>query len=266
MYEVYLATVDRGRVFVMDFERWGMAGAQPRFQVDIAGGGIMRTLGELAVQRPDDGPRFEASHRKQFTGIGHPVARFIAAAGSLVPRLLREVDRLTADEAAVRVLGKHLLASLERANKTSDGYRDAHMAYQRWAAVHAPDAVGDDAKREAIDARLAEVGTLRAQVAARDRTIKHLRYYEIHDDAVRTLTENLTTAAAGTPLEALAADAATNLEQLRKQRDEARAERDRMSPVYSIAHKLYDAVTAEDEARLLGELHEAVHAARSEKP
>jgi hypothetical protein len=31
-----------------------------------------------------------------------------------------------------------------------------------------------------------------------------------------------------------------------------------MRPIYSIAHKLYDAVTAEDEARALGELHEAV--------
>ena len=33
MHEVYLATVNRGRVYVMDFVRWGMAGAQPRFQV-----------------------------------------------------------------------------------------------------------------------------------------------------------------------------------------------------------------------------------------
>jgi hypothetical protein len=33
MREVYLATIDRGRVFVMDFVRWGMSSAQPRFQL-----------------------------------------------------------------------------------------------------------------------------------------------------------------------------------------------------------------------------------------
>jgi hypothetical protein len=47
-----------------------------------------------------------------------------------------------------------LLAQLKLATSTSDGYREAHMAYQRWAAVHAPSATGDEAKREVIDARL----------------------------------------------------------------------------------------------------------------
>lgn len=82
MYDVYLATVDRGRRFVMDFVRWGMSGAQPRFQVRIngdEGSGIMRSVGELGKDESSLGPLFEASHRRQFTGIGHPDAAYIAA-------------------------------------------------------------------------------------------------------------------------------------------------------------------------------------------
>ena len=75
MYDVCLATVDRGREFVMDFVRWGMAGAQPRFQIDHR----MVTLGELAADEHALGPKFEVSYRRQFAGIGHPDARHIAA-------------------------------------------------------------------------------------------------------------------------------------------------------------------------------------------
>jgi hypothetical protein len=158
MHEVDLATVDRGRVFVMQFDRWGMRGAQPRFQVRLngePGSGIMRDLGDLG---PALGPQMIGSHRNDFIGIGHPDARFIAACSTLVPRLLREVDRL---RPALTVC-TDLLAQLKQSNATSDGYRDAHMAYQRWAAVHAPDATSDEAKRSVIDARLAEVDRLRA--------------------------------------------------------------------------------------------------------
>lgn len=107
MNEVYLATVNRGRRFVMDFVRWGMGGAQPRFQVSIDGrdeaGGVMRSLAQLAEgdenaagRLPPLGPKFEASHRKQFTGIGHADAAFIAAANpAAVLALLDEVARLT---------------------------------------------------------------------------------------------------------------------------------------------------------------------------
>jgi hypothetical protein len=92
MSEVYLATVDRGRIFVMDFVRWGMGCAQPRFQVRIGEqGGIMRKLSELDG---DNAPTMVASHRKEFVGIGHPDAAFIAAARSAVPELIDECERL----------------------------------------------------------------------------------------------------------------------------------------------------------------------------
>lgn len=98
--EVYLATVHGGRVFVMDFVRWGMCGAQPRFQVGIEGregSGFMRTLAELTAGGGDLGVRYEVPYRKQFVGIGHPAARFLAESRALVDELLAEVKRLRAD-------------------------------------------------------------------------------------------------------------------------------------------------------------------------
>jgi len=75
MHSVYLATVHGGRVFVLDFERWGMRGAQPRFQMDRR----MVELGELAKQEHPFGPKFEVPYRRDFHGIGHPDAEHIAA-------------------------------------------------------------------------------------------------------------------------------------------------------------------------------------------
>jgi hypothetical protein len=41
---IYLATQRRGRIFVMSFDRWGMRGATPTFQVN----GCMEPASELA--------------------------------------------------------------------------------------------------------------------------------------------------------------------------------------------------------------------------
>lgn len=92
--EVYLATVHDGRVIIMDFERWGMGGAQPRFQIALdgePGNGVMRKLVDLP---PALGPQMVGSHRNDFVGIGHPAARFMAESPALVDRLLAEIDRL----------------------------------------------------------------------------------------------------------------------------------------------------------------------------
>jgi hypothetical protein len=108
MCDVYLATKLGGRRSVMDFARWGMSGAQPRFQVTIdgneAGGGVMRSVRELAEgdanakgRLPLLGPLFEVDYRRQFVGIGHPDARLIAAAPTLIRKLLAEVGRLKAE-------------------------------------------------------------------------------------------------------------------------------------------------------------------------
>lgn len=93
--EVYLATVNGGRVFVMDFVRWGMTGAQPRFQVDSA----MVTLSELGKQEHPLGPKFEVPYRRQFVGIGHPDAQHIAANSPDVTLAL--IDRIRELEEAL---------------------------------------------------------------------------------------------------------------------------------------------------------------------
>lgn len=93
MYSIYLATAHSGRVLVMDFERWGMSGAQPRFQVDHR----MVRLGELGMQESPLGPKFEVPYRRDFHGIGHPDAEHIAANDpsttlALIARI-RELER-----------------------------------------------------------------------------------------------------------------------------------------------------------------------------
>jgi hypothetical protein len=103
--EVYLATVHGGRIFVMDFARWGMQGGQPRFQLRAngqvsgvdsqwGGTGYMHTLRALAEQHSPHGPAFEGVHTTRFTGIGHPVARLIEQAPTLLGALLDHVAEL----------------------------------------------------------------------------------------------------------------------------------------------------------------------------
>lgn len=95
MHEVYLSTVDRGRVFIMDFARWGMTGAQPRFQIDHR----MVTCGEFGKQEHPMGPLFEVPYRRAFVGIGHPDAQHIAA--NSPPVTLALISRIRDLEAAL---------------------------------------------------------------------------------------------------------------------------------------------------------------------
>lgn len=71
--------------------------------------------------------------------------------------------RKPATVAELRALCEELLESTRLAHRTSDAYRDALMAYQRWAAKLAPDSIGDDVKRAAIEG---EIARLRAEVSA----------------------------------------------------------------------------------------------------
>ena len=79
-----LATPDRGRVFVMQFARAGMQGAQPVFQVAPGGSGIMTPLFELGgvATAPDHNGEVE---------VTHPDALLMAAA----PELLAALQELT---------------------------------------------------------------------------------------------------------------------------------------------------------------------------
>jgi hypothetical protein len=70
---------------VMDFERWGMGGAVPRFRDD---NGMMvkaHLLGEIVPGR--------AHHSHWFQNINHPDARLIAAAPELLSALVKLTTR-----------------------------------------------------------------------------------------------------------------------------------------------------------------------------
>jgi hypothetical protein len=77
--DVHLSTVHGGRVFVMNFARWGMRSAQPLFQVRKASGGVMTPVADLAVR--------EVPYRSDFLEVDHPDARLIAAAPELLAAL-----------------------------------------------------------------------------------------------------------------------------------------------------------------------------------
>jgi hypothetical protein len=62
------------------------------------------------------------------------------------------------------------------------------------------------------------------QIIQLERTLKFARYFTIDDEAIDIYTKKLRDQTEGTPLEALADDCATNVEQLRKERDAARGE------------------------------------------
>jgi hypothetical protein len=92
-HSAYLASTHSGRRFVLDFDRWGMTGGQPRFQIDHR----MVRLGELAKTEHPLGPKFEVPYRRDFVGIGHPDATHIAANDptttlALIARI-RELER-----------------------------------------------------------------------------------------------------------------------------------------------------------------------------
>ncbi|NVJ13161.1 hypothetical protein [Myxococcus sp. AM010] len=84
---LHLATVNRGRRYVMDFVRMGMRSAQPRFQPP---GGFMVPASDLA--------EYEVEYRDDIKGIAHPDARFLAASWEDVRDLLAHITSITARE------------------------------------------------------------------------------------------------------------------------------------------------------------------------
>lgn len=174
-YDVYLATTHSGRRFVMDFVRWGMgAAAQPRFQVtidgDASGGGVMRSLKALAdgdenaktkaLDLPQLGPKFEVDYRRQFVGIGHPDAAFIAAANpAAVIALLDDNDQLRAEvERLDAALGEEIDERDARL-KQIDDIADALGDEGEWSNLHDR----GQAAYELASSAVAEVESLRAE-------------------------------------------------------------------------------------------------------
>lgn len=89
---ITLCTKDDGMLYVMDFVRWGMQNAQPRFQAS----GMTPTKDLPIFQvAPDatsiDDPRV---YRGTMIGIRHPDAEFIAHSRQDIDDLLAYIDEL----------------------------------------------------------------------------------------------------------------------------------------------------------------------------
>lgn len=85
-HEIYLATVHGGRRIVMDFVRWGMQRAQPRFQPRDKG--YMIDSADLV--------NYEKDYRKDFIGINNADAEFIAQSRTIIRELLNHIAALSA--------------------------------------------------------------------------------------------------------------------------------------------------------------------------
>lgn len=109
---VYLATTHSGRRYVMDFVRWGMKGAQPRFQPERGGMVDAKDLLQFEVGDRDivgmDAAKKDGSvYRYDVRGIDCPDARYIAAVNpaaisellSTLESLQRENERLERERA-----------------------------------------------------------------------------------------------------------------------------------------------------------------------
>ena len=91
--DMRLQAQHHGGLTVMDFERWGMQSACPRFAKNWA---MYRAdeMVEYQVHQLGWVDKSEPPYRADISGIDHPDARFIAAAREDVPALLAEVQRL----------------------------------------------------------------------------------------------------------------------------------------------------------------------------
>ncbi len=103
---VYLATQRWGRHLVMQFERWGMQGAQPSFFERPDPADVRRSIaGEAKHRNAADVPVYEVAphatskadpdvYREDLIGLRNADAQFIAHSRSDVEWLVVEVDRL----------------------------------------------------------------------------------------------------------------------------------------------------------------------------
>ena len=92
-HHVYLATVHSGRRYIMDFTRWGLRGAQPRFQPKTKGGMIdakdllQFEVGDQSVIGVDAAKKDGSVYRLDVRGIDSADARLIAASPDLYDAL-----------------------------------------------------------------------------------------------------------------------------------------------------------------------------------
>ena len=96
---VYLATTHSGRRFVMDFTRWGMRGAQPRFQPERGGMIDAKDLlqfevGDQSIVGVEAAKKDTSVYRMDVRGINSADARLIAAAPDMLAALQKTLNYL----------------------------------------------------------------------------------------------------------------------------------------------------------------------------
>ncbi|SDX52653.1 hypothetical protein SAMN05216215_10128 [Saccharopolyspora shandongensis] len=116
---IYLSTKYWGRQIVMDFARWGMQSARPRFADgrtfshspqswhDFGSSGLMADADQIArfeVAPNAHSRKDPAVYRADISGIRNPDATFIEHSRADIDWLVAEVERLRAAIAAVRKL------------------------------------------------------------------------------------------------------------------------------------------------------------------
>lgn len=111
---VYLATTHSGRRYVMDFVRWGMKGAQPRFQPERGGMVDAKDLLQFEVGDRDivgmDAAKKDGSvYRYDVRGIDCPDARYIAAVNpAAISELLSTLESLQRENEELHNLADRL--------------------------------------------------------------------------------------------------------------------------------------------------------------
>lgn len=105
---VYLATTHSGRRYVMDFVRWGMRGAQPRFQPERGGMVDAKDLlqfevGDQSIVGIDAARKDGSVYRYDVRGIDCPDARYIAAVNpAAITELLSTIESLQRENEELR--------------------------------------------------------------------------------------------------------------------------------------------------------------------
>jgi len=97
-----LVTTHSGQYYVMGFERWGMQGAQPTFQVYRKYSGPVKERESVGMKKAIALSKWNQDYRHNDGWVDHPDAEFIANSREDVTYLLGEIDRLTTEPTALR--------------------------------------------------------------------------------------------------------------------------------------------------------------------
>lgn len=150
-----LQSPHRGGMTVMDFVRWGMQGARPRFGIE----GLMYPADKMVG--------YEVPHRSDVVTVDHPDAEFIAHAREDVPALLAELARLR--EAGVPELLREVVKLRAKRGRLRAAWRSARRRAARMRKRIAALEAERHTTNEALDDINAACRAAEAELAATRR-------------------------------------------------------------------------------------------------